>query len=1085
MAANNEKRTSTIILDGKQPARTIKDLSADIKVLGNHLRKLDTDSEAFRSGAKKMKELRNELGQANQQMRNMTSAWSKFWQVAKATAAGVFLGNIITNLTGMVTRVIPELIKRNAELSDSYADIRKTTGLTEDQVKSLDATLSSFNTRTSKKELRELAVEAGRLGIEGVNNIAGFVKAADQIKVALGDDLGSDTAANIRVVGKLAEQFKIAEKEGVSFEQAMLKAGSAINELSASGSAQAEYLINFTKRVSGVANTAELSIDTILAYAATLDEAGQNVEVSATTINKVLVDMFTDTATYAGIAGVGVKEFTDTLNKDANEAFILFLKGLNSNSGGLTELATKLQDADLEGSRATAVLSALAANTDKLAEKQEISNKALSEGTSLTNEFNIKNNNLAGTVDKIGKKLASVWLNSGLREGITKMVNLFGDWLGINEKVSEQMEKELVQTKVLFNRAMQLNTPQEERVKIIRELKIQYPKYLENLDEELATNEELEIALGKVNAQLLNRIIIQKEQEALEENLGKQGDAIRKQNEAEIELLTRMEKAAAKYGLTLDRTLAPLEQYKDLVRQIDEAKLGFETNKYFEAGAKAASEMSRQQNILNRLQEEENKLLQQKDALMKKLGIDASSTTAPGVGDGDDKDDESGGSKTPFIPSEKEIDAKLERIKESYIKFLEDIKALDREHELGLMTKDEAEIARINDKYDAELARLREFYDSKIIAEDEYFQVYKEIEALRTEELIAIQKDRDEKFLEQKKEFEEEVDNLGKSDREKEIAAVNKKYDKLIKLAESYGLDTSELIRLRNIEIDEINDYYDSLETKREKDQRDRILQIRQNFFEALVGFINSFSGAQAKYAEFERGLAFFQLAVSQVQAVANALQTSTSPTPDNIATGGLSGLAKFAVISTAILKTVTGLRALMSGQTVPSSPSIKFERGGFMTFGPMHAEGGMPIINPLNGQKQAEIQGGEAVLSRETVANNYSVVKQLIEQSTSRAGARIPQFNYGGMVGAAESIGKVKTDSNSIDVAGFTKAVTMFVQATENLEAKVVFTRDLIQTIDKNIQEQHKNSSKMYGKNNNGRNYRVSLFPFPMFFED
>ena len=60
MANNKETRTVQIIMDGKQPADTLKKLTNDIKILRAALNDSKIGSEAWESHAKKLKEL-NEI----------------------------------------------------------------------------------------------------------------------------------------------------------------------------------------------------------------------------------------------------------------------------------------------------------------------------------------------------------------------------------------------------------------------------------------------------------------------------------------------------------------------------------------------------------------------------------------------------------------------------------------------------------------------------------------------------------------------------------------------------------------------------------------------------------------------------------------------------------------------------------------------------------------------------------------------------------------------------------------------------------------------------------------------------------------
>ncbi len=64
------------------------------------------------------------------------------------------------------------------------------------------------------------------------------------------------------------------------------------------------------------------------------------------------------------------------------------------------------------------------------------------------------------------------------------------------------------------------------------------------------------------------------------------------------------------------------------------------------------------------------------------------------------------------------------------------------------------------------------------------------------------------------------------------------------------------------------------------------------------------------------------------------------------------------------------------------------------MLDGPRHSHGGMPVVNPVTGRKVAEVEGGEAILSRKTVANNRAIVDQLLRASMYGNGARITPYS-------------------------------------------------------------------------------------------
>lgn len=336
---------------------------------------------------------------------------------------------VIASLTGVVLS-LQKVIDYNGKLSDAQSDVMKTTGLTKKEVDGLTKSFGAFKTRTTRIELLELAEEAGRLGIEGTANIKAFVEQANKMKVALGDDLSTE---QIREVGKMVNIYKVGEATSKDFAGAMDALGSAINEVSASGANQAGFLVEYMKRQAGIAAQTKLSAADNIGYAATFDEVGQSVEVSATAMNKVFIDMFKNTAEYAKIAGMGVAEFKELLAKDANEAMIKFLEGLNGNNEGLSVMVKKMEELDAGGTRGVQALAALASNTDLLRKRQEQSNKSLTEATSLTDEYNIKNNNLAATIEKIQKALIGSFSSEGFINFLQSSVEWFAKFIGATE----------------------------------------------------------------------------------------------------------------------------------------------------------------------------------------------------------------------------------------------------------------------------------------------------------------------------------------------------------------------------------------------------------------------------------------------------------------------------------------------------------------------------------------------------------------------------------------------------------------------------------------------------------------------------
>ncbi len=554
MGSATENRKIHIYINGKQIENNMKSIRVAYRKANNALNKMTIGTQEYINKTLEIKQLKGVMDQH----RNGVFGAQKAWASLKGVMFSVLGANLIQSGFQKMLQFIPDLINRAAGLSDVMADVMKTSGLTKLEVNKLNKEFRSFDTRTPRKELLALAVEGGRLGKDTVKDLADFVKVADQIKVALGDDLGGNGAEAIRMVGKLTTQYKIGNQYQTEFGESMLKLGSGINAVSASGSNQAAFQIDYMKRLSGIAHQADLTAASIIGYGAASDEAGLNLEVSATTTSKVMVDMFKDSAEYAEIAGIKHSEFAQLLKTDSNEAFLLFLKGLNGNNEGLGIMADKMEGLGLEGSRAITVLSSMAANTDNIRIKQELANKAMEEGTSLTAEFNVKNDNLAGQWEKIGKYMSKIWTNSAMMTGMENMVG----WMYslIEVPLVEKMEKERISMRALELQIYDTNIPHSKRVELINELKKQHPKYLGMIDAETISNNGLQMAMKQVNDKMINRIILQGKSEKIEGKAKEVAEAIEKQLDLETLAREKLVKTSEKWNIPLKTNLTLSEQ---------------------------------------------------------------------------------------------------------------------------------------------------------------------------------------------------------------------------------------------------------------------------------------------------------------------------------------------------------------------------------------------------------------------------------------------------------------------------------------------------------------------------------------------
>lgn len=391
---------------------SVRDLRRAYNELNSELKNgtIERGTKAWDEQQQKIKAVREQLAAVTAEQKKMNTGGSMLDGFNKISFAINSIAGVLSGIQGKMQQFVAQA----AEMDDAYSDVQKTTGLTRDEVVALNDAFKNMDTRTSRERLNELASAAGKLGITGSDEVLQFVEAANQINVALGEDLGEDA---IKQIGKMVGVFGECtdELQGKDLKGQMLSVGSALNELGASSSASEAYLVQFAGRLGGVARQAGISMDQILGFGSALDQDMQQVEMSATAFSTILTKMMSEPAKFAQAAGLDVQKFTTLVKTDTNAAVKELLRSLK-NSGDFEALTPILADLGLTGTRATGVVTALANSIDKIETAQAIANQAMNEGVSITNEYDVKNSNLQAQLEKNEKafKDAAIALGESL-----------------------------------------------------------------------------------------------------------------------------------------------------------------------------------------------------------------------------------------------------------------------------------------------------------------------------------------------------------------------------------------------------------------------------------------------------------------------------------------------------------------------------------------------------------------------------------------------------------------------------------------------------------------------------------------------
>ena len=408
--ATNYTRRINLYINGKEVVTEIRSVTAEMQKLVNKQKNMTIGSKEYVSAGERIRLLKGIITNHNHQLKETATGWERIVQVSNRLQG--ILQELIVGAAVLVGVVAAgkKAVSMFAEFDDKVANVARTTGLTKQEIYAISEALKKVDTRTAQLDLMNLGVIAGKLGI-AKEDVLGFIKAADKLNVAFAGALGPDTEEVVNQIGKLVSVFKIEEKFGI--ETSMLKIGSALTTLGNASTANEGYIVEFSKRVGGIAPIVNVSIQDIMGLAATLDQLGQTSEVSSTVYSAMVTGMFKKTAEYANIAGMSVDGFRKILKQDTNFAFIKVLEGLNGNNAGMERMVALMGDMGIEGKRGIQVLGVLSNNTKMLREQQTLSNDSFYKGNAIYTSFNLLNDSAQAKLEKARKRVVDLAVELG------------------------------------------------------------------------------------------------------------------------------------------------------------------------------------------------------------------------------------------------------------------------------------------------------------------------------------------------------------------------------------------------------------------------------------------------------------------------------------------------------------------------------------------------------------------------------------------------------------------------------------------------------------------------------------------------
>lgn len=386
--------------------------------------------EGMASTNPKLKEWQNNIARIKKQIEANTGALkqhNQVWQTAvRNITAYVGVFQAFNFISGKLRTVFAD----NLKLSDSLADIRKVSGLAMTDINNLSRSLAKIETRSTVQELNSIAYAGAKLGIGkwGVEALEQFVQASNQVNVALKEDLGDDA---LTALSKITEVMGLIPKMGV--ERSMLATGSAMFQLSATSTATAGNIVEFAKRLTGMARTAGISTDQLLALGSAADSMYLMPEVASTAFNKFITSLQTKHNLIENELSItpGTINQLYSAGKIIDAMVLVFQK--MKEKGNMNALQSVFKDLGSDGARLTNVMVTMAKNVDMLEKHLETSKEAFEEGTAVTKEYRIQQETAQAVMERANNLWEKAFVNP---EGVDTVKEMSQAWYDLSKSLT-------------------------------------------------------------------------------------------------------------------------------------------------------------------------------------------------------------------------------------------------------------------------------------------------------------------------------------------------------------------------------------------------------------------------------------------------------------------------------------------------------------------------------------------------------------------------------------------------------------------------------------------------------------------------
>lgn len=376
-----------------------------------------------------MKRVQNQIDQNTAALNNQKNAWGSLGTTLKNLTAYVGVFAMFNKLKGL----FEDFISKNREFSDQLANVRKVSNLAMEDIKELANNLSKIDSRTSLKGLIDLSYTGAKLGFGnyGIEGLESFAKSAVKVQNALSEDMGADS---MTALSKMVEVMGLIPKMGV--ERAMDATGSAIFKLASTSTATGTNIVEFSKRLMGLANIAHISTADLLALGSAADSMALMPEVAATAFNKLITAVQKQPNLIENALNIPKGTISDLYQAGhMTEALVTIFEKMRE-KGGMNALMQSgvFKDLGSDGARLVGVMATMANRVDMLNAHLAVSRQAFEEGTAVAQEYAIQ----MDTAAAYSERAANIWEKAFVNpEGVDVVKEFSKAWYDVSKSLTE------------------------------------------------------------------------------------------------------------------------------------------------------------------------------------------------------------------------------------------------------------------------------------------------------------------------------------------------------------------------------------------------------------------------------------------------------------------------------------------------------------------------------------------------------------------------------------------------------------------------------------------------------------------------